>query len=95
MKAAIASLRHRRAGKIIAAVPVGPEHAVEEVREVADSVVTCAVGTESVFYVADYYRHWHDVTDDEVLNCLKEWRMRRSGPDMNVLRKKPENRKNR
>jgi putative phosphoribosyl transferase len=79
MRAAIESLRHRRPEGIVAAVPVGPEHAVAELKKVADRVVTCAVGHEPVFYVADYYRHWHDITDDEVLHCLKEWRMRRYG----------------
>jgi len=80
MKASIESLRHRKPEKIIAAVPVGPQHVVEELRKVADRVVTCHVGTEKVFYVSDYYRYWHDITDGEVLHCLKEWRMRRYGP---------------
>jgi predicted phosphoribosyltransferase len=77
MRAAIESLRHRGGKKIIAAVPVGPESAVEALRGVADRVVTYVVGKEPRFYIADYYRSWHDITDAEVLYCLKEWRMRR------------------
>lgn len=92
MRAAIASLRHRRPQKIIAAVPVGPLNAIEEIKKVADSVVTCVVGAEAVFYVADYYRYWHDVTDNEVIHCLAEWRMRRYGADINITRKKQEKR---
>jgi putative phosphoribosyl transferase len=84
MRAAIESLRHRRPEAIIAAVPVGPQHIVDEIRRVADRVVTCAVGQEPVFYVADYYRYWHDITDAEVLHCLKEWRMRRYGPRIEI-----------
>jgi putative phosphoribosyl transferase len=84
MKAAIESLRHRNPEKIIAAVPVGPKHVVEELQKIADRVVTCHVGTESVFYVSDYYRYWHDITDGEVLHCLKEWRMRRYGPKIEM-----------
>jgi len=79
MRAAIESLRHRKPEKIIAAVPVGPENVVDDIRKVADRVVTCVVGNEPVFYVADYYRYWQDITDSEVLHCLKEWRMRRNG----------------
>jgi len=79
MRAAIESLRRRKPEKIIAAVPVGPEWVVNEVRKVADRVVTCAVGTEPVFYVSDYYRYWQDITDSEVLSCLREWRLRKSG----------------
>jgi predicted phosphoribosyltransferase len=90
MRAAIESIRHRRPEKVIAAVPVGPENVVNDIRKVADRVVTCAVGTESVFYVADYYRHWHDITDSEVLSCLKEWRMRRNGGKIQLPEKKRE-----
>jgi len=88
MRAAVESLRLRKPERIIAAVPVGPQHVVEELRKVADRAVTCTVGTEPRFYVSDYYRYWHDITDGEVLHCLKEWRMRRSGPKIEL----PENR---
>lgn len=80
MRAAVESLRHRKPEKVIAAVPVGPEHVVKELEAIADRVVTCAVSTARKFYVADYYRYWHDITDSEVLHCLREWRMRRQGP---------------
>jgi predicted phosphoribosyltransferase len=79
MRAAVESIRHRNPKNIIAAVPVGPEAAIEALRKVADRVVACAVGKEPRFYIADYYRSWHDITDAEVLHCLKEWRMRRYG----------------
>jgi putative phosphoribosyl transferase len=88
MRAAIESLRHRKPEKIIAAAPVGPEHVVTDIQKVADRVVTCAIGTEPVFYVADYYRYWHDITDSEVLHCLKEWRMRRKGARIQMPERK-------
>jgi predicted phosphoribosyltransferase len=91
MRAAIASIRHRRPQQIIAAVPVGPGNIVEEVRKVADRVVVCTIGSESVFYVADYYRHWYDITDSEVLSCLKEWRMRRNGSKIKLPEKNQDN----
>jgi putative phosphoribosyl transferase len=84
MRAAIESLRHRRIERIVAAVPVGPQQAVTELGKVADQVVTCTVGDQPVFYVADYYRYWHDITDAEVLHCLKEWRMRRYAPRVDL-----------
>ena len=80
MRAAVTSVRHRTPEKIVAAVPVGPEAVVRELEQVADKVVTCAVGSMPKFYVSDFYRHWHDISDDEVLHCLKEWQMRRYGP---------------
>jgi putative phosphoribosyl transferase len=88
MKAAITSLKHRKPDKIIAAVPVGPERVVNDISSVADRVVTCVVGKESVFYVSDYYRHWQDITDAEVLHCIKEWRMRRGGQRIDIPGKK-------
>jgi predicted phosphoribosyltransferase len=90
MRAAITSIRHRKPERIIAAVPVGPEHVVEEIKEVADRVVTCAVGTGQIFYVADYYRYWHDVSEDEVMQYLREWRMRKYGPSIDTPGRKPE-----
>jgi putative phosphoribosyl transferase len=90
MRAAVESLRLRKPERIIAAVPVGPEHVVEELSNVADRVVTCVIGTEPRFYVSDYYRYWHDITDGEVLHCLKEWRMRRSGSRIELPEKKQE-----
>jgi len=83
-------LRSRRPETIIAAVPVGPEHIIEEVRKVADRVVTCVVTSGPVFYIADYYRYWYDITDSEVLTCLKEWRMRRRGGNIKLPEKKRE-----
>ena len=88
MRAAVESVRHRKPEKIIAAVPVGPEHVVKELQEVADKVVTCAVGTTPRFYVSDFYRYWHEISDSEVLHCLKEWRMRRYGPRIELPEKK-------
>ena len=79
MRAAVASVRYRNPEKIIAAVPVGPETVVRELEQVADKVVTCAVGSMPKFYLSDFYRYWHDISDGEALNCLKEWRMRRYG----------------
>ncbi len=90
MRAAIESLRHRKPDKVVAAVPVGPEPVVMALREVADKVVACVVSKETRFYVADYYRYWHDITDAEVLHCLKEWRMRRHGPVIDLPEKKQE-----
>jgi len=77
MLATVASVRQRRAGKIVVAVPVASAAALERVEAVADRVVTLAKGTMPKFAVADFYRYWYDVGDSEVIQCLKEWRIRR------------------
>ena len=77
MMAAVQSLRRRRPKEIVAATPVAPALAVKQLEKVADKVVTCATGYMPKFYVSDFYRYWHNPSDDEVIQCLKEWRMRR------------------
>lgn len=77
MMAAVASVRRRKPREIIAAVPVTSVSAVEQVGKVADKMVTLATGTKPKFFVADFYRHWHDISDDEATQCLKDWQMRR------------------
>ena len=77
MMAAVQSVRRRRPKEIIAAIPVAPALAVKQLEKVADKVVTCATGYMPKFYVSDFYRYWHNPSDDEVIQHLKEWRMRR------------------
>jgi len=76
MTAAVESVRHRRPKEIIVAVPVASAMAVKQVEKVADKVVTCATGFMPKFYVSDFYRYWHDLSDDEVIRYLKQWQMR-------------------
>ena len=75
--AAIESLRHRHPRVIIVAVPVAPEYAIQQVGKVADRVITCVASSIPRFYISDFYRYWHEPDNDEVVNCLKEWRIRR------------------
>ncbi len=73
MKAAVESIRHRRPREIIVAVPTASTTALPLVRPVADKVITCITG-EPPYAVADYYKHWYDVSDDEVVKVLENWR---------------------
>jgi len=77
MMAAVESVRHRRPKEIVVAVPVASAAALEKVEQAADKVITMAKGTVPKFYIADFYRYWYDLSDDEVIQCLKEWRLRR------------------
>jgi len=77
MMVAVESVRRRRPKEIVVATPVAPASAVKQIERVADKVVTCLTGYMPKFYVSDFYRYWHDPSDEEVIQCLKEWRMRR------------------
>jgi len=76
MMAAVQSVRRRRPKEIVVAVPTASAIALKEVERVADKVVTCVTGFMPRFAVADFYRHWYDLGDDEVVRYLNQWRMR-------------------
>jgi len=76
MMTAVKSVRRRRPKEIVVTVPVASAAALAQLEKVADKVVTLAKGTMPKFYIADFYRNWHDLSDDEVTQCLKEWRTR-------------------
>ncbi len=75
MTAAVESVRRRRPREVVVAVPVAPAAAVNQLKKVADKVVTCATVRTPKFYIADFYRYWHDFSDDEVVRCLNQWRV--------------------
>jgi len=76
MMAAVESVRRRRPREIVVAVPTASAIALKQVERVADKVVTCVTGFMPRFAVADFYRHWYDLGDDEVVRYLNQWRMR-------------------
>lgn len=77
MEAAVTSVRRRRPAELIVAAPVASASAVERLEKVADKIVTCFTAQTPSFAVADYYHYWHDLSDDEVLRLLSDWRRRR------------------
>ena len=91
MRAAVESLRLRKPQTIIAAAPVGPEKVIEELMTVADKVVTCAINPDpTTFYISDYYKYWVDIGDDEVIQCIKEWRVRRYQGTLDIPERRPQ-----
>ena len=77
MMAAVESVRHRQPKEIVVAIPATSKDALERLEKVADRVVTLAVGTMVKFFIADFYRYWYDLGDNEVIQCLREWKLRR------------------
>ncbi|MBN1862047.1 MAG: phosphoribosyl transferase [Dehalococcoidales bacterium] len=90
MMAAVESVRRRRPAQVVVAVPAASGAAVKQLEKVADRVVTCVTGFMPRFYVSDFYRYWHVLSDDEGLKCLKEWRLRRFGPKIEPQPEKPD-----
>ncbi|MCE5264076.1 MAG: phosphoribosyltransferase [Deltaproteobacteria bacterium] len=73
MLAAIESLRKRGAVRVIAASPVASSHARELLKFHADGMIVPIVSSAYPFAVAEFYEHWHDLTDDEVLEELERY----------------------
>jgi putative phosphoribosyl transferase len=74
MMAAIRSMRKQGAIKVVAAAPVASSSAWELIRSTADEVVCPIVSYSYPFAVAGFYRQWHDLTDEEVIDDLEGFR---------------------
>jgi putative phosphoribosyl transferase len=77
MKVAVESVKHRRPKEIIVAIPVASKTGYNRVAGAA-KVVTCAVASMPKYYLADFYRNWRDISDDEIVHSLEQWRKRHS-----------------
>jgi putative phosphoribosyl transferase len=74
MIAAIKSVEKREAEEIIVAVPVASQSAADRVRPECDDLVALVISHTISFAVASYYRDWHDLSDDEALKLLSDYR---------------------
>jgi putative phosphoribosyl transferase len=74
--AALQMCRRQGAAYLAVGVPVAGHEALEQVRQWADSVHVLEV---SAFFkaVAQVYRYWRDVEDDEVLALMNAWQAER------------------
>jgi predicted phosphoribosyltransferase len=70
MISALHGLRNRKPAKLICAVPVAPPDTVEKVRAMADEVV-CLQAPEFFQAVGQFYGHFNQVEDDEVIALLR------------------------
>ena len=70
MIAALHAIRGQGAEKIVCAVPVAPPDSVDRVAPYADEMV-CLETPFDFYAVAQFYREFHQVEDEEVIACLK------------------------
>ncbi len=71
MHVAVELCRKKEAKKIIVAVPVASQQAIEKFSQMADEVVVLE-SPVNFYAVAQVYENWYDVTDEEVLDFLKK-----------------------
>jgi putative phosphoribosyl transferase len=76
MTVAVEAVKHRRPREIVVAIPVASTTGFKRVSAVAKKVIACAVASQTRFYLADFYRNWRDIADDETRRYLEIWRRR-------------------
>lgn len=73
MKAALMNLRAKNPSRTVVAVPVAPKETDEEMKDLADDVVVL-YSPEYFVAVGAFYDDFPQVTDEEVIELLKEFR---------------------
>lgn len=71
MRAAIELCRNRKAGKVVVAVPVAGKEVADAIAKEADELVVLEIPVD-FRAVAQAYENWYDVSDEEVLDLLRE-----------------------
>jgi putative phosphoribosyl transferase len=77
-RAALRGVRRARPKRLVLAVPVAPPSTLEMLAGEADEIV-CLSAPEEFFAVGQFYRDFHQVSDDEVIRTLKSVEPRHSG----------------
>ena len=70
--AAISSVKRLSPAKIIVAVPTASKNAIDLVAPYVDEIFCLNIRETSIFAVADAYKEWHDLTEQEVLKILRK-----------------------
>jgi predicted phosphoribosyltransferase len=71
LQAALWSVREEHPKQVIAALPVGPQKSLEELAKIADELV-CLKVPRNLGGVGQFYIHFNQLTDGQVLDILKE-----------------------
>lgn len=72
MLAAVRSAKKETPKKIIVAVPTASMGAIRLLEPEVDEIVCLNIRTGPSFAVADAYKNWYDLTDEEVIRILKK-----------------------
>lgn len=72
MRAAVELCKNKKANKIIVAAPVSSEDVKEEIGKLVDEIIV--LETPEFFQaVAQVYKNWYDVSDEEVIEIMGKW----------------------
>lgn len=71
MQAALWASRRENPGKLIAAIPVGAGESVRRLADYADEVIVLRLPRD-LYAIGQFYRHFDQTSDEEVLEILQE-----------------------
>jgi putative phosphoribosyl transferase len=72
MRAAVEAVREQLPSSIVVAVPTGSLSTAQWLVPFTDNLVCLNIRTSYSFAVADAYRRWHDLHDEEIVTLLME-----------------------
>jgi len=72
MLAAVESVKRRDVKEIVVAVPTASENAVSLVEPHVDKLVCLNIRSGPIFAVADAYKAWRDLREEDIMKILKE-----------------------
>ena len=72
MYVAVEALLNKSSSQVVVAVPTGPSHTVQRIAANVNRIYCANIRSGISFAVADAYRHWSDVTEEEALKLLKQ-----------------------
>jgi len=74
MNVAVEAIKHRRPKEIVVAIPVASATGFREFQMWPGDYLCSSHNAK--YYLADFYRNWRDIGDDEVMHSLEQWRQR-------------------
>jgi len=72
MNAAIQFARKRNANKIYIAVPTGCAKSIIKISKYVDEILCLNLRSELFFAVADAYKYWRDLNEEDIMEILKK-----------------------
>lgn len=74
MRAAVVALKKAATRKIIVAVPTGHDKTLRQLVDRVDAIYCANLRSGYSFAVAEAYQHWSDVTEEEVMEIIQQYR---------------------
>jgi predicted phosphoribosyltransferase len=74
MMASINFVKKGEPSRVVVAIPTAPESSIQLISAQVDEILCLNIRTGVFFAVADAYHEWHDLSEGEVMEFLKEHR---------------------